>query len=110
MKGTCRRSGFSLLELLAVVVILGIIALVIIPRISFSSATAKENACFQNKAEINSAVERYYFNNGSVPAALADINTAEYFPDGIPNCPVSDTAYTLDAVTGRVTGHTAGSH
>ena len=110
MKRTCRTRGFSLLELLAVVVILGIIALVIIPRISFSSAAAKENACFQNKAEINSAVERYFFNNGSVPSALGDLDTNEYFPDGIPNCPVSDAAYTLDAVTGRVTGHTAGSH
>jgi len=105
-----RRGGFSLLELLAVVVILGIIALVIVPRISFSSVTAKENACFQNKAEINAAVERYYFENGSVPSALADVNTATYFPDGIPVCPVSGDPYTLSGTTGRVTGHTSGSH
>ena len=105
-----RRSGFSLLELLAVVVILGIVALVIVPRINFSSTTAKENACFQNKAEINAAVERYYFENGSLPAALADVNTATYFPDGVPNCPTSGNAYTLSGATGRVVGHTAGSH
>jgi len=105
-----RRSGFSLLELLAVVVILGIIALVIVPRINFSSTTARENACFQNKAEINAAVERYYFENGSLPGALADINTATYFPDGIPNCPRSGNAYTLSGATGRVVGHTAGAH
>ncbi len=105
-----RRKAFSLLELLAVVVILGIIALVIIPRINFSSVIAKENACFQNKAEINSAVERYFFNVGSVPAALADLNDPTYFPDGLPVCPSSGAAYVLDGVTGRVTGHTAGSH
>ena len=103
-----RRNAFSLLELLAVVVILGIIALVIIPRINFSSVTAKENACFQNKAEINSSVERYFFNVGAVPV-IADLD-ATYFPDGIPNCPVSGTAYALDGVTGRVTSHTAGAH
>ena len=109
MNKECRRNAFSLLELLAVVVILGIIALVVIPRISFSSATAKENACFQNKAEINAAVERYYFDNGDLPG-LDDLDDNAYFPDGVPVCPVTGAAYTLDVGTGRVSGHTAGSH
>ena len=104
-----RRSAFSLLELLAVVVILGIIALVVIPRINFSAATARENSCFQNKAEINAAIERYYFNNGSLPA-LTDLDVPSYFPDGLPVCPETGNAYTLDATTGRVSGHTPGSH
>ena len=85
-----RRPGFSLLELLAVVTILGISALVVIPRISVSSTTAKQNACFQNKAEINSAVERYYFENGSLPADTTALGA--YFPDGVPSCPVSGNA------------------
>ena len=110
MSNLRKRSGFSLLELLAVVTILGIIALVVIPRISASAATAKENACFQNKAEINSAVERYYFNIGTLPANLAAVNTSAYFPDGVPTCPVSTNAYTLDATTKRVVDHTAGTH
>ena len=104
------RRGFSLLELLAVVTILGIIAVVVIPRISSSSTTAKENSCFQNKSEVNSAVERYFFTNGSLPGSVDDVNTTTYFPDGIPSCPVSGSAYTLDATTKRVSGHTAGSH
>ncbi|MEX2121102.1 MAG: prepilin-type N-terminal cleavage/methylation domain-containing protein [Pirellulales bacterium] len=104
------RGAFSLLELLAVITILGIIAVVVIPRIAISSATAKENACFQNKAEVNSAVERFFFDSGALPANLAAVDTATYFPDGIPVCPVSGAAYTLDATSKRVTGHTAGSH
>ncbi len=104
-----RRNAFSLLELLAVVVILGIIALVVIPRINFSAATARENSCFQNKAEINAAVERYYFNNGSLGTTV-QLDVPAYFPDGLPVCPETGAAYALDGVTGRVTGHTAGSH
>jgi prepilin-type N-terminal cleavage/methylation domain-containing protein len=104
------RGAFSLLELLAVITILGIIALVVIPRIATSSATAKENACFQNKAEINSAVERFFFDTGALPANIANVNSSNYFPDGIPVCPVSGAAYALDATSKRVTGHTAGSH
>jgi general secretion pathway protein G len=109
MKKRIRRNGFSLLELLAVVVILGIIALVVIPRINFSAATARENSCFQNKAEINAAVERYHFDNGTL-ATVAQLDDPDYFPDGLPICPETSAAYALDGTTGRVTGHTVGSH
>jgi general secretion pathway protein G len=108
MKRRVNQSGFSLLELLAVVVILGVIAAIVIPRITASSTTAKQNACFQNKAELNSAVERYYFDTGSLPANTAAL--ASYFPDGVPTCPVSGGAYALDATTKRVTSHTGATH
>ena len=44
VRKTRKRRGFSLLELLAVVTILGIIAAVVIPRISVSAGAAKTNA------------------------------------------------------------------
>jgi prepilin-type N-terminal cleavage/methylation domain-containing protein len=98
------RRGFSLLELLAVVTILGIIAVVVIPRISVSSATAKTNANNQNRAEINSAVERWYFSTGTWPANdLSDIGAdTNYFPAGMPTNPVDGSAYSLNAATHRV--------
>lgn len=98
-KSVRRRGGFSLLELLAVVTILGIIAVVVIPRISVSSKTAKENAHKQNLAEINSAVERWYFEKGTYPAKdLSDIGAdPNYFPNGIPTNPLTGAKYTLDA-------------
>ena len=99
-----KRRGFSLLELLAVVTILGIIAVIIIPRINVSSDTAKANANAQNKAEINSAVERWYFEKGVWPANdLSDIGADDdYFPDGIPTNPVDASSYTLDGTSHRV--------
>ncbi len=86
IRKTRKNRGFSLLELLAVVTILGIIAAVVIPRISVSAGTAKANANAQNIAEINSAVERWYFEKGTYPATdLSDIGADSlYFPDGIP--------------------------
>lgn len=103
MQRTNRR-GFSLLELLAVVTILGVIAAVVIPRISSSKAAAQAEANRQNIAEINSAVERWYFDTGSFPANdLSDIGTdPNYFPEGLPVNPVTGSAYTLDATTHRV--------
>ncbi len=104
------RSGFTLIEILAVVVILGILAVVVVPRVLASSATAKINACYQNKAAINTGIEKWYFDTGTWPADnLADISAdVNYFPDGIPACPVDASAYAMDPLVGnnRVTGHT----
>lgn len=99
-----KRNGFSLIELLAVVTILGIIAAIIVPRVSVSSDTAKAKVNSHNKATINSAVERWYVEKGSWPANnLSDIGTdTNYFPDGVPTNPVDSSAYTLNATTHRV--------
>lgn len=105
----CRR-GLTLLELLAVVIIIGVLALVVIRRISVASEDVKKEACFHNKAVINKQVEQYFFETGGWPAnSLSDIgNDPNYFPDGIPTCPVNGTSYTLNPLSKRVLGHTHG--
>lgn len=99
-----KKRGFSLLELLAVVTILGIIAAIIVPRVTVSSATAKQKVRDHHKATINAAVERYYIDNNKWPANnLNDIGAnANYFPDGLPTNPVDGKKYTLDGTTHRV--------
>ncbi len=99
-----KKGGFSLLELLAVVTILGIIAAIIVPRVTVSSDNAKTKVAAHHKATINAAVERYYVNEGSWPADdLTDIGAdVDYFPDGIPTNPVSGSAYALNTTTHRV--------
>jgi general secretion pathway protein G len=99
-----KRKGFSLMELLAVVTILGIIAAIIVPRVAVSSDTAKQKVNAHNKATINAAVERWYIEKGTWPAddlsdMSADIN---YFPSGIPTNPVDGSAYSLNSTTHRV--------
>lgn len=103
-RNQAKTSGFSLLELLAVVTILGIIAAIIIPRVTISSDTAKQRVSAHHKATINAAVERYYIDNNAWPAAdLSDIGAdLDYFPQGIPTNPVDNSAYTLNKTTHRV--------
>jgi general secretion pathway protein G len=99
-----RPAGFSLMELLAVVTILGIIAAIIVPRVAVSSDTAKTKVNSHNKATINSAVERWYVEKGTWPANnLSDIGAdLNYFPDGVPVNPLDVSVYTLNATTHRV--------
>lgn len=98
-----RRQAFSLMELLAVVTILGIIAAIIVPRVTTSSDTAKAKVNAHNKGTINSAIERYYIENGSWPAAnLKELNVPAYFPDGVPANPVDNSAYAMNATTHRI--------
>ena len=95
------KGGFSLLELLAVVTILGIIAVVVIPRIFVSRTAAKTNVHLQNVAELNTAIERYHLDTGSFPSA--DLNQLS-FPAGLPKDPRTDppSDYMMNTTTNRV--------
>ena len=93
-----RKKGITLIELLLVVIILGALAALAIPRISTSATTAKQNTCATNIDIINSQMEIYFAEHGSYPAIDDLFADANYFPDGVPECPVSVTAtYSLNA-------------
>jgi len=86
-----RQKGFTLIEVLLIVVILGIIAAIAIPRLMASKAEAQEKTCRTNVADINTALEKYYFDTGAYPdnetAFEALLDNKTYFPDGHPKCP-----------------------
>lgn len=101
------RLGFSLLELILVVVLVAIVASLIMPRISQSTDSAKCKSCQHNCTELNSAIERYGVSTGAFPNDLADLAVPDYFPQGIPVCPVSGGAYSMNSTTHRIDGHTS---
>ena len=99
------RKGFTLVELLIVVLILGALAAIAVPRIIGGATNAKINACKTNVDVINAQIELYYANNDAWPSALTDVTQdTDYFPDGDPCCPFG-TAYSLNGTTNRVTAH-----
>ena len=101
-------TAFSLTELMAVMVILGVLAALIVPRVSNHQDTSKRAACYANQGDIELQVKLWKRVNGTYPAAnLSDIGAnTTYFPSSVPVCPVDGTAYTINTTTGLVIGHT----
>jgi prepilin-type N-terminal cleavage/methylation domain-containing protein len=106
--GTKSSKGYTLIELLIVVLILGALAVIVIPRIPESAAGAKVNTCKTNVRLLNSQIELYKVNNGSWPIVLTDVTgDIDYFPDGPPKCPF-DEPYIYNPITHRVEPHNHG--
>ena len=83
-----RNTAFSLVELLVVVLILGALAFVAVPRCSQSSTQAKLNACEYNRDLIQRRLEMYFITTGTWPPGYVVFsNNKDYFPDGPPECP-----------------------
>jgi type II secretion system protein G len=91
------EKGFTLVELMIVVLILGALAAIAIPRIMGGANTARINACQTNISMLNSQTELYNANESAWPTDVAELtNDPNYFPDGLPVCWFG-TAYVLNA-------------
>jgi len=110
-----KESGFSVIEVMLVVIMISILAAIVIPRFVVSTKRAKVQSCEMNRAIINKSIESFFLAEASWPGSeLDDIKTnANYFPDGIPTCPIDQTSYVMgpDGPTSlhRVSGHREGA-
>lgn len=101
-----RKKAFTLVELLVVVMILGALAAIAVPRMISGATNAKSKACATNVDLLNSQIELYYANEEKWPKSLSAITQdPNYFPDEVPECPF-DVKYKYNATTHRVSSHT----
>ena len=66
-------SGFSLIELLVVLVILGLLASLIVPGLLQKTERAKGKAAVGQVQLLSNAVTEYYLENGQPPETLTDL-------------------------------------
>ncbi|HHV63075.1 MAG TPA: prepilin-type N-terminal cleavage/methylation domain-containing protein [Firmicutes bacterium] len=95
--------GFTLVELLIVLAIIGVLASIAVPSITKAVNSAKEKACQANIMAIEAAAHLYYVDNNTYPAKVEDLK--DYFKDSeIPECPFgANYEYKIDSTTGEVT-------
>ena len=92
-----KQQGFTLLELLIVIVIIGILALIIVPGLASGPKRARDAQRKSDLRAVKNALETYYNDNNAYPPGnYAGLNTylvTAYIPS-MPADPKAGQAYT----------------
>lgn len=102
MKGKSKK-GFTLVELMVVVAIIGILVVIAVPVYKNSQNKAEQNACKANQRTINGAIQLYKYEEGTDPASVAAL-VPDYLASE-PVCPTTKTEYTITPASGSAAAH-----
>lgn len=96
---TNRKSGFTLVEIMIVVAIIGLLAAIAIPNFVKARTTAQKNACIANLKQIDGAKEQWALENKKTQGDAADTTAINAYLKNsqAPQCPANGT-YTYGAV------------
>jgi prepilin-type N-terminal cleavage/methylation domain-containing protein len=89
---TSRKAGFTIVELMIVVAIIGLWAAIAIPNFIRARSTSQMNTCISNLRQIDSAKQRWALETGALPtAAPSDTDILPYIGRSggvLPSCPL----------------------
>ena len=96
---TNRKAGFTLVEIMIVVAIIGLLAAIAIPNFVKARTTAQKNACINNLRQIDGAKEQWALENKKKTGdAVQDSDITPYIKGlAMPTCPAGGT-YTTGPV------------
>jgi prepilin-type N-terminal cleavage/methylation domain-containing protein len=106
-----RKAGFTLVEIMIVVAIIGLLAAIAIPNFVKARGTAQKNACINNLRQIDGAKEQWALENKKSAGAAIDTTGINAYIKGqtTPLCPAGGTySYNvIDTPPGcSIPGHT----
>jgi prepilin-type N-terminal cleavage/methylation domain-containing protein len=94
------QSGFTIIEIMIVVVIIGLLAAIAIPSFRHAITTTQRQACALNRKNIDGAKLQWAVENHRPPTAIpadADLFGENAYIEHKPDCPAGG-AYSLNAV------------